>query len=109
MPHAKYDPEADILYVQLRDSETPATQKFLDDLRILDYSADGAVVGVEFICASDGIDLERRAICAERGRPHRPEWALVQDLCLVELAEGVELETLRRLGEGLGRPVLVGQ
>ena len=57
MPDAKYDPEADILYVQLRDSETPATQKFLDDLRILDYSADGAVVGVEFICASAGIDL----------------------------------------------------
>ena len=57
MPHATYDLEADILYVQLRDNATPQTQKFLDDLRILDCSADGAVVGVEFISASAGIDL----------------------------------------------------
>ena len=57
MPHAAYDSEADALYVQLRDGQTSTTQKFLDDLRILDYSADGAVVGVEFISASAGIDL----------------------------------------------------
>lgn len=57
MPGATYDSEADILYVQLHDDETSATQKFLDDLRILDYSEDGAVVGVEFIAASSGIDL----------------------------------------------------
>ena len=57
MPKATYDSEADVLYVQLRDGETSATQKFLDDLRIIDYSADGAIVGVEFICASGGVDL----------------------------------------------------
>ena len=57
MPEATYDHEADILYVRLRDGEASATQAFLDDLRILDYSADGGVVGVEFICASGGIDL----------------------------------------------------
>lgn len=57
MPRATYDSDADILYVELRDGEASATQKFLDDLRILDYSADGAVVGVEFISASAGIDL----------------------------------------------------
>ena len=57
MPEANYDHEADILYVRLRDGEASATQAFLDDLRILDYSADGGVIGVEFICASGGIDL----------------------------------------------------
>ena len=57
MPEATYDHEADILYVRLRDGEASATQAFLDDLRILDYSADGGVVGVEFICASGGIGL----------------------------------------------------
>ena len=57
MPYATYDSEADILYVELRDDEASTTQKFLDDLRIIDYSADGAVVGVEFIAASAGIDL----------------------------------------------------
>ncbi len=57
MPDTTYDPEADILYVQLRDGEEPDSQKFLDDLRILDYSAGGALVGVEFVHASAGIDL----------------------------------------------------
>ena len=57
MPEATYDHEGDILYVRLRDGESPASQVFLDDLRILDYSADGGVVGVEFIGASAGVDL----------------------------------------------------
>ena len=57
MPEATYDHEGDILYVRLRDAESSASQVFLDDLRILDYSADGGVVGVEFIGASGGVDL----------------------------------------------------
>ena len=57
MADATYDSEADALYVRLRDDEQPETQEFLDDLRILDYSADRAVVGVEFLAASAGIDL----------------------------------------------------
>lgn len=64
MPYATYDSEADALYVSLRDDEQPETQEFLDDLRILDYSADKAVVGVEFLAASAGIDL--------RDVPHAP-------------------------------------
>lgn len=56
MPEATYDHEGDSLYVRLRDGES-ATQAFLDDLRILDYSADGGVIGVEFIGASSGVDL----------------------------------------------------
>ena len=57
MSQIAYDPEADILYVSLRDGMKIAGQKVLDDLRIIDSAEDGAVVGVEFICASGGIDL----------------------------------------------------
>ena len=58
MPAATYDAEADILYVRLLDDETAARQTFLDDLRIIDHSAEGAVIGIEFIGASDGVVLE---------------------------------------------------
>jgi len=51
-----YDPEADAVYVRLIDSPVDQTRP-LDDLRLIDYSADGAVVGVEFLEASEGIDL----------------------------------------------------
>jgi len=51
-----YDPEADVLYVTLAEGDV-ATSKSLDDIRLLDYSADGAVLGVEFVNASSGVDL----------------------------------------------------
>jgi uncharacterized protein YuzE len=51
-----YDPESDALYVRLNDLAVAKT-KPLDDLRLIDYSADGAVVGVEFLEASYGVDL----------------------------------------------------
>ena len=57
MPKATYDQEADILYVRLLDDQPVARQTFLDDLRVIDHSAEGAVVGVEFIDASDGVAL----------------------------------------------------
>lgn len=55
-PYARYDEEADCLYVRLRDGEIARTHA-LDDLRLIDYSDDHAVLGVEFISASGGIDL----------------------------------------------------
>ena len=54
---ATYDSEDDILYVRLLDDETVARQTFLDDLRIIDHSEDGAVVGIEFVGASESVDL----------------------------------------------------
>jgi uncharacterized protein YuzE len=51
-----HDRETDILYVRLADDDVGET-KALDDLRLVDYAADGAVVGIEFIEASSGIDL----------------------------------------------------
>lgn len=57
MPAAIYDKEADILYVRLLDDEPVARQTFVDDLRIVDHSEDGSVIGVEFVGASDGVEL----------------------------------------------------
>lgn len=57
MPAATYDQEADILYVRLLDDEPVARQTFVDDVRIVDHSEDGSVVGVEFVGASDGVEL----------------------------------------------------
>jgi uncharacterized protein YuzE len=50
------DKEADALYVQLNDLPSARTTA-VDDLRLLDYSADGRVVGVEFLQVSGGIAL----------------------------------------------------
>ena len=52
-----YDTDADALYVRLREGAS-ARQATLDDARIIDYSEDGAVLGVEFLGASDGVDLD---------------------------------------------------
>ena len=51
-----YDAEADALYVRFTDLPVGRSVS-LDDLRMIDYSADGAVVGIEFIDVSGGIDL----------------------------------------------------
>ena len=85
MPEATYDSEADILYVRLRDSETVARQTFLDDVRIIDHSEEGTVVGIEFIDASDGVILGGRAIRKAGRGPDRSQRALVQDPRLTKL------------------------
>ena len=56
MAGVTYDEEADVLYVRLVEGDI-ARQKFIDDTRILDYNVDGGVAGIEFVCASEGVDL----------------------------------------------------
>lgn len=56
-PTATYDPHTDTLYVRLVGNASVARQTFLDDHRIVDRSEDGAVIGVEFVAASDGVEL----------------------------------------------------
>lgn len=56
MDQVTYDVERDVLYVRLQLGRS-ARQAFLDDLRIIDYSEEGTVLGVEFLGASDGVDL----------------------------------------------------
>ena len=55
-PRAEHDPDADALYVYLNEGDVQRS-KNVDDLRIIDYSSDGGVIGVEFIGVSGGIDL----------------------------------------------------
>jgi uncharacterized protein YuzE len=55
-PHARFSPTADAIYVYLNDQPVAYTKE-LDDYRLIDYSADGAVVGIEFLGVSGGIDL----------------------------------------------------
>jgi len=57
LPRAEYDPEAAAIYVWLRDAKTVKSTQ-LDDFRNIDLSADGGVVGVEFLDVGGGVDLE---------------------------------------------------
>ncbi len=54
------DPEADAVYIRLRDSEV-ATTRELDDNLIIDLDKDGKIVGIELLFVSDYLrpeDLE---------------------------------------------------
>lgn len=55
-PTASYSAEADAIYVRLRPGVIVRSRP-LDDFRILDLGEDDAVVGVEFINVSQGVDL----------------------------------------------------
>jgi uncharacterized protein YuzE len=55
-PCAEFDREADAIYVWLADVETTKSTQ-LDDFRNIDFSADGTVVGIEFLGVSGGVDL----------------------------------------------------
>ncbi|MEX0683449.1 MAG: DUF2283 domain-containing protein [Dehalococcoidia bacterium] len=56
-PYAKHDPDADAIYVVLLDADVTRSHT-LDDFRIIDYSDDRRVVGVEFLGVGGGIDLQ---------------------------------------------------
>ncbi len=53
----EYDKEHDAAYFEFSAADS-AHQVKLDNARIVDYGADGAVVGVEFISPSRGMDLQ---------------------------------------------------
>ena len=53
---ARYDRKGDAAYVEFSSADS-ARQVALDDATILDYAADGSVVGVEFISPSRGVNL----------------------------------------------------
>lgn len=61
------DVSAGALYVRLSESAVHETREF-GDFRMVDYAANGAVVGVEFLQIAGGIDLgglpERRRLRA---------------------------------------------
>lgn len=56
----EYDQEIDVLYVVFK-SVGPGEVKrsrSLDERRLLDLDAEGEPVGVEFLCASEGVHLD---------------------------------------------------
>lgn len=52
----EYDGEADAIYVRIVERAVVRTVP-LDDLRMIDYAADGVVRGIEFIDVHEGVDL----------------------------------------------------
>jgi len=53
----RHDGEADAVYIGL--SDVPYAYGIdLDDVRRIDYAADGTPVGVELLCVNGGVDLE---------------------------------------------------
>ena len=52
-----YSETVDALYVKLQDKAEIKKTVPYDDSRIVDFAADGSVVGVEFLAARAGIDL----------------------------------------------------
>jgi uncharacterized protein YuzE len=55
-PYAVYDQDSDAIYVMLSDADVERSTS-IDDFRIIDYSASGKVVGVEFLGVGGGVDL----------------------------------------------------
>ena len=53
----EYDKEHDAAYFEFSSADSLRQMK-LENARIVDYGADGAVVGVEFISPSRGMDLQ---------------------------------------------------
>jgi len=73
-----HDRKHDVAYVEFSAADSER-QIALDDARIIDFAADGSVVGVEFISPSHGVNLAGvpRAADIEReirrlGLPIRP-------------------------------------
>ena len=80
MMHVTYDADADAAYISFSTAAS-ARQVPLDDERVLDYGADGALVGVELLSPSHGVDLA--------GIPRRSEVAsAVRSLGFRVLATG---------------------
>lgn len=64
------DRRVDAAYFQFSAAES-ARQEKIDDARVIDYDANGDVVGVEFISPSRGMDLAGVPMAAEIAREAR--------------------------------------
>jgi uncharacterized protein YuzE len=49
-----FDQEADAIYITFSDNPVASTRA-LDDMRVIDYAADGSPVGIELLCVSEGV------------------------------------------------------
>ena len=57
MIQIRYDPEADAVYAKLRQAEGRIKTREIDRTRFVDIDETGAVVGVELLFVSQGVDL----------------------------------------------------
>ena len=55
-PYVEFSEGADAVYVYFSDERSHRTQ-MLDDRRMIDWAADGRLVGVEFLDVSAGVNL----------------------------------------------------
>ncbi len=58
MMQVRYDPEADAVYVDLREAQGRVRTTRIDEQRLLDYDEEGMLVGVEFLFVSRGLHLD---------------------------------------------------
>ena len=56
--YLRFDPEADVLFVTLRDPEGDTAGDRLDERRIVHYDERDRPVAIELLFVSRGIDLE---------------------------------------------------
>jgi uncharacterized protein YuzE len=53
-----YDPEGDALYIQLRSAVQIGDSEDLEDGVVADFDADGHIIGLEVLDASDRLSIE---------------------------------------------------
>jgi len=57
----RYSKEADALYIRLRETDIADSDEINEDM-ILDYDADGNIVGIEILSASEKADVQNLII-----------------------------------------------
>ncbi len=55
MKQVEFDPEADAVYVRLRERQGLVQSERIDEQRIIHYDEAGQVIGIEFLFVSRGI------------------------------------------------------
>ncbi len=66
---ARYDPQADALYVRFTDTPVAESEEVRPGL-VLDFDADGRIVGIEIIAASDHLASGTDLSALTAGAPH---------------------------------------
>jgi len=56
--HYTYDPQADALYVYLKEEAAVDKTILIDDQRHLDLDDEGGVVGIEILCPGTGFPVQ---------------------------------------------------
>ena len=66
-----YDPETDTLTIRLKEVHISESDELQEGI-IADYDADGNIVGLEFLDASEKVSEPQNLIFESRGHPVKP-------------------------------------